>query len=36
MQHLTHNINIISVLFVVDPLESANNMFIVETEKSIS
>lgn len=27
MQHLTH-INNISVLFVVDPFESANNMFV--------
>jgi len=31
MQHLTH-INNISVLFVVDPFESANNMFVDEIE----
>jgi hypothetical protein len=31
IQHLTH-INNISVLFVVDPFESANNMFVDEIE----
>ena len=31
MQHLTH-INNISVLVVVDPFESANNMFVDEIE----